>query len=54
LPLKEDGKVKITIEPELALADRTAGMLKWDRDFEELRRLVADDEFGIIESRNGR
>ena len=50
LPLKEHEKVRVTIEPELTCAERTAGMLKWQGDFEDLRRIAEDDEFGIMES----
>jgi hypothetical protein len=32
-------------------AERTAGILQWAGDFEELRRVVEDDEFGIREAR---
>jgi predicted DNA-binding antitoxin AbrB/MazE fold protein len=51
LPLKEQEKVRITVEPQLSWADRTAGMLKWPGDFEDLRRIVEEDEFSIRESR---
>lgn len=51
LPLKEHEKVRITIEPELSWAERTAGMLKWTGDPEILRRIAEDDEFGILEAR---
>ena len=51
LPLKEHETVRITIEPQLSWAERTAGMLKWTGDFEDLRRIVEDDEFGIREAR---
>ena len=50
LPLKEHEKVRVTIEPELTWAERTAGMLKWTGDPEVLRRIAEDDEFGILES----
>jgi predicted DNA-binding antitoxin AbrB/MazE fold protein len=50
LPLKEHEKVRVTIEPELTWAERTAGMLKWSGDPDVLRRVVEDDEFGILES----
>jgi predicted DNA-binding antitoxin AbrB/MazE fold protein len=51
LPLKEHEMVRITIEPQLSLAERTAGILQWTGDFEDLRRIVEDDEFGIREAR---
>ncbi len=50
LPLTEHEKVRVTIEPELTWAERTAGMLKWTGDPEVLRRIAEDDEFGILES----
>jgi predicted DNA-binding antitoxin AbrB/MazE fold protein len=51
LPLKEHETVRITIEPRLSWAERTAGILQWPGDFEDLRRIVEDDEFGIREAR---
>jgi predicted DNA-binding antitoxin AbrB/MazE fold protein len=50
LPLKEHESVRVTIEPEISVAKRTAGMLKWTGDTETLRRLAEDPEFGILES----
>ncbi len=50
LPLKEHEKVRVTIEPQASWVDRTAGMIKWTGDSEDLRRLAEDDEFGIRES----
>lgn len=50
LPLKEHEKVRVTIEPELTWAERTAGMLTWTGDPEVLRRMVEDPEQGILES----
>ena len=38
LPLKEHEKVRITIEPEISWAERTAGMLSWNGDPAILRR----------------
>ena len=50
LPLAEHEKVRVTIEPEVSWAERTAGLLKWTGDPELLRRIAEDDEFGILES----
>ncbi len=50
LPLKEHERVRLTIEPELTWAERTAGMLRWSGDREVLRGIAEDDEFGILES----
>ena len=51
LPLKDQETVRITIEPQRSWAESTAGMLQWTGDFEDLRRIVEDDEFGIREAR---
>ena len=51
LPLDEHEKVRITIEPQISWAERTAGLLKWTGDPEVLRRIAEDDEFGIHEAR---
>jgi predicted DNA-binding antitoxin AbrB/MazE fold protein len=50
LPLKEHEKVRVSIEPELSWAERTAGMLPWTGDPAVLRRVAEDDEFSILES----
>jgi len=50
LPLDEHEKVRVTIEPEVSWADRTAGLLQWTGDPEVLRRIAEDDEFGILGS----
>ena len=50
LPLQEHQRVRLTIEPEVSWAERTAGMLPWTGDPEVLRRIAEDDEFGILES----
>ena len=50
LPLREHERVQVTVESELSWAERTAGMLKWTGDPQVLRRIAADDEFGILES----
>ena len=39
LPLKEHEKVRVTIEPEIDWVERTAGMIKWTGDHEDLRRI---------------
>jgi predicted DNA-binding antitoxin AbrB/MazE fold protein len=50
LPLKEHEKVTLTISPALSVARQSAGLLRWRGDWETLRRLAEDDEFGIMES----
>jgi predicted DNA-binding antitoxin AbrB/MazE fold protein len=44
LPLKENEKVRITIEPGLTWAERTAGMLGWKGDHETLQRILDEAE----------
>jgi predicted DNA-binding antitoxin AbrB/MazE fold protein len=50
LPLQEHERVRLTIEPAVSWAERTAGMLKWTGNPEVLRRIAEDDEVGILES----
>jgi predicted DNA-binding antitoxin AbrB/MazE fold protein len=50
LPLQDHEKVRITIEPDLTWAERTAGMLRWTGDPGVLRRIAEDDDFSILES----
>jgi len=50
LPLKEQELVRITIEPEIGWAERTAGLIQWKGDPDLLRRIAEDDEFSILES----
>jgi predicted DNA-binding antitoxin AbrB/MazE fold protein len=48
--LKEQEMVRITIEPELSWAERSAGLLQWKGDPELLERIAEGDEFSILES----
>jgi predicted DNA-binding antitoxin AbrB/MazE fold protein len=50
LPLKEHEKVTLTIAPAMSVARQSAGMLRWHGDWETLRQLAEDDEFGLMES----
>lgn len=50
LPLEEQAKVRITIEPELSWAERTVGLIPWTGDPEVLRQIAEEDEFSILES----
>ena len=50
LPLQEQEKVLVTIQPTISLARQTAGMVPWNGDLETLERIVRDPEFGILES----
>jgi predicted DNA-binding antitoxin AbrB/MazE fold protein len=44
LPLKDQQKVRVTIQPELTLAEQTAGLLGWKGDAETLERVLAEAE----------
>ena len=50
LPLKEHARVRVAVEVKQSVARESAGMLRWHGDWETLRRLAEDDEFGIMES----
>jgi predicted DNA-binding antitoxin AbrB/MazE fold protein len=50
LPLKEHERVQVSVQPKQSIARESAGMLRWQGDWETLRRLAEDDEFGIMES----
>jgi predicted DNA-binding antitoxin AbrB/MazE fold protein len=50
LPFEEHEKVRVTVDPALTWAERTAGMLQWTGDPKELERLALDPEFDPQES----
>lgn len=50
LPLQEHDRVHVTVHVKQSVARESAGMLRWRGDWETLRRLAEDDEFGILES----
>ena len=50
LPLKEHDRVHITVQVKQSVARESAGMLRWRGDWETLRQIAEDDEFGILES----
>lgn len=50
LPFKEHERLQISVQPKQSIARASAGMLRWRGDWETLRRLAEDDEFGIMES----
>jgi predicted DNA-binding antitoxin AbrB/MazE fold protein len=50
LSLPEHTKVKLTVHPEVSLAQQTAGMIPWTGDPATLERLATDPEFGLLES----
>ncbi|HEV3142288.1 MAG TPA: antitoxin family protein [Gemmataceae bacterium] len=51
LPLAEHEKVQLTVETPQTWAERTAGLLQWTGDPKDLRQIVEDDDFGILEAR---
>ncbi len=50
LPLQDHTRVRVAVEVKQSVARESAGMLRWHGDWETLRRLAEDDEFGIMES----
>jgi predicted DNA-binding antitoxin AbrB/MazE fold protein len=42
LALKEQEQVRVTVEPKTSWAERTAGMLGWNRSHEELEQVLAE------------
>jgi len=50
LPLSEHEQVQLTIESKGNWVDRTAGLIQWTGDPEDLRRIAEDDEFSILEA----
>jgi predicted DNA-binding antitoxin AbrB/MazE fold protein len=50
LPFQEHQRVQVSVQPKQSAARESAGMLRWRGDWETLRRLAEDDEFGIMES----
>src|SRR5262249_11884985 len=50
LPFAEHETVQVTVQPTISWAQRTAGLIKWKGDPEDLRRIAEDDEFSILES----
>ena len=50
LPLKENERVKVTIEPATTANNLTYGLIGWTGDPEVVRRIALDPEFGILES----
>ena len=51
LPFQEHQKVELVINGELSWAERTAGILRWNGETEDLRRIAEDDEVGILGTR---
>ena len=45
LALQEHEKVRVTIEAEVSWAERTAGMVPWNGDAEELEQFAIDPAF---------
>jgi predicted DNA-binding antitoxin AbrB/MazE fold protein len=50
LPLNEHEKVRVTLEPVLTWAERTAGILNWSGSPEMFRQVAEGDEFSVQES----
>jgi predicted DNA-binding antitoxin AbrB/MazE fold protein len=50
LPLPDHARVQVTVQVKPGIARDSAGLLPWRGDWETLRGLAEDDEFGILES----
>ena len=50
LPFPEHERLQISVQLRHSVARESAGMLPWRGDWETLRRIAEDDEFGIMES----
>jgi predicted DNA-binding antitoxin AbrB/MazE fold protein len=56
LPLTEHERVQLAVhrstdtQAALDAVQRSYGLIRWTGDFETLRRVAEDDEFGILES----
>lgn len=50
LPLRENERVKVTVEQAGTPGELTYGLIGWTGDPEVVRRIALDPEFGIQES----
>jgi predicted DNA-binding antitoxin AbrB/MazE fold protein len=50
LPLQENQRVKVTVQPGVTTAELTYGLIGWKGDPNVVRRIALDPEFGIQES----
>lgn len=56
LPLRENERVRVSIhtaadvQNALDAVQRSCGLIRWTGDWETLRSIAEDDEFGILES----
>lgn len=50
LPLKENTRVKVTVEQGETVTELTYGLIGWTGDPEVVRRIALDPEFGVLES----
>jgi predicted DNA-binding antitoxin AbrB/MazE fold protein len=50
LPFQDQDRVQVTVQLKRSAARESAGMLPWHGDWDTLRRVAEDDEFGIMES----
>ncbi len=51
LPLREHQKVDLVIQADPSWTEQTAGILRWNGDPADLRRIAEDDEFGVLGTR---
>ena len=50
LPLQEHERVQGCVQAKPSIARESAGMLHWRGDWETLRRIAEEDEFGFLGS----
>ena len=50
LPLQEHERVKVTVQHEGSVVDRSYGMIGWTGDPEVVRKIAEDDEFGFLDA----
>jgi predicted DNA-binding antitoxin AbrB/MazE fold protein len=50
LPLKEQTKVRLTVEPQYSSLSAAYGLMGWKGDAETLERIALDPEFILEES----
>jgi len=50
LPFQEHERIMVTVKSKTSRVDESYGLIGWTGDPEILRKIAADDEFGVLES----
>ncbi|MFO0966898.1 MAG: antitoxin family protein [Gemmataceae bacterium] len=50
LPFAEHERVEVSVRAKQSVARESAGMLRWTGDWDTLRQIAEDDDFGLMES----